>query len=64
MAASYLKITPANPTLSFPHIFVIDQEGMIRNDYDAQDANKGAVSLKTLSAEIDKLLQSPTPKKR
>ena len=64
MAASYLKITPSNPTLSFPHIFVIDPEGTIRNDYDAADANKGAVSLKTLGVEIDKLLQSPTPKKR
>jgi len=64
MAASYLKITPSNPTLNFPHIFVIDQDGVIRNDFDAYEANKNVVTAKSLAAEIDKLLQSPTPKKR
>jgi peroxiredoxin len=33
VAASYLKLTPANPSFSTPHFFVIDQEGQIREDY-------------------------------
>src|SRR5579871_3390094 len=31
--ASYLDVTPANPQVHFPHLFVIDGKGMIRNDY-------------------------------
>ena len=33
VAASYLKLTPANPSFATPHFFVIDQEGQIREDY-------------------------------
>ena len=32
-AASYLKVTPQNPSFEVPHFFVIDQKGMIREDY-------------------------------
>ncbi|MBI4907028.1 MAG: TlpA family protein disulfide reductase [Acidobacteria bacterium] len=64
MAASYLKLSPQNPTVRFPHIFVIDQEGWIRNDFDSADANSNKVTAKTLSAEIDKLLAGAPPKKR
>ena len=46
---SYLKMTPANPTVRFPHIFFIDRNGMIRADFE------GAVSADEISAEIDKL---------
>ena len=30
---SYLKVTPSNPQVHFPHLFVIDGAGMIRDDY-------------------------------
>jgi peroxiredoxin len=33
VAASYFKLTPENPTFATPHFFVIDQAGMIREDY-------------------------------
>lgn len=33
VAASYFKLTPDNPSFSTPHFFVIDQEGIIREDY-------------------------------
>jgi peroxiredoxin len=33
VTASYLKITPQNPTIAVPHFFVIDGEGKIREDY-------------------------------
>lgn len=32
MIASYLNITPANPSIHFPHLIVIDKNGMIRKD--------------------------------
>jgi peroxiredoxin len=48
---SYLKVTPANPTVNFPHVFIIDGNGTIRDDFEgAEDAAK-------ISAEIDKLLK-------
>lgn len=33
VAASYLKLTPQNPRFETPHLFIIDQEGQIREDY-------------------------------
>jgi peroxiredoxin len=33
VVASYLKITPQNPSIQVPHFFVIDRDGMIREDY-------------------------------
>jgi peroxiredoxin len=48
---SYLKVTPANPKVNFPHLFIIDGTGTIR--YDVEGADDDA----TISAEIDKLLK-------
>ena len=52
---SYLKITPVNTTVHFPHIFVIDKEGVIRNDFEGTD--EPSLTLEGLSGEIDKLLK-------
>ena len=46
---SYLKMTPTNLTVHFPHLFIIDKQGMIRADFD-NDASVDAIS-----AEIEKL---------
>lgn len=62
MIASYLKITPQNPTVKFPHLFVIDQSGMIRADFNADQADKGAVTVRSISVEVDKLLAGAAPK--
>lgn len=56
VAASYLKITPKNSSINIPHVFVIDQQGMIRNDFSYSDATKGILEGDGLFAEIDKLL--------
>lgn len=48
---SYLKVTPANPTVHFPHLFIIDGNGTIRDDY------QGAVTPTQISADVDKLLK-------
>jgi peroxiredoxin len=52
---SYLRVTPMNPQVHFPHVFLIDKEGVIRNDFEGTDDQY--LSLEGLSKEIDKLLQ-------
>jgi peroxiredoxin len=62
-AVSYLKATPANPSISVPHLFLIDGKGMIRNDFsydkDAHEIFEGA----GLYVEIDRLLGEAAPAK-
>jgi peroxiredoxin len=53
--ASYMEMTPSNPTVHFPHLFVIDGDGMIRNDYGYTD--DASLTLDALSAAIDPLLK-------
>jgi peroxiredoxin len=48
---SYLKVTPANAQVNFPHLFIIDGNGTIRYDFE------GGEDAATISAEIDKLLK-------
>ena len=55
MIASYLKVTPSNPKIEFPHLFVIDGNGWIRNDFGTADDK--SLTLGGISAEIDKLLK-------
>ncbi|MEK7404415.1 MAG: TlpA disulfide reductase family protein [Acidobacteriota bacterium] len=56
MAASYLKITPQRPSISVPHLFIIDANGWIRNDYPYGDAHKAIFEGAGLFAELDRLL--------
>lgn len=48
--ASYLKITPSNPTIHLPHLFIVDPQGMIRADFDENDN----LSEANLAAQIAK----------
>lgn len=41
--ASYLNITPSNPSVHFPHLFVIDRNGTIRKDFAAEADMSAAV---------------------
>jgi peroxiredoxin len=50
---SYLKATPSNPKVEFPHLFLIDKVGTIRNDYDGNDE----LTLASISAVIDRLMK-------
>jgi peroxiredoxin len=52
---SYLKVTPANPQVHFPHLFIVDGNGTIKNDFEGSEDK--ALGLEGLSAEIDKLLK-------
>jgi peroxiredoxin len=50
---SYLKVTPSNPQVHFPHLFIIDATGNIKNDFAGTDDK--VLTVDGLSAEIDKL---------
>lgn len=53
---SYLKMRPGgNMDVHFPHVFVVDGTGTIRNDIAGVDEQ--SLSSAVLSAEIDKLLK-------
>ena len=48
---SYLRLTPGNLTVHFPHLFIVDGNGTIRDDFE------GSEDLAQLSAKIDPLLK-------
>ncbi len=52
---SYLKVTPGNPQVHFPHVFLIDRMGVIRNDFG--DGDEKFFTPEGLGAEIEKLLK-------
>jgi peroxiredoxin len=52
---SYLKVTPSNPQIHFPHVFLIDRFGTIRNDFEGTEEQY--LSVDGLSAEIEKLIK-------
>lgn len=55
--ASYLKITPQNPTVHFPHAFIVDQNGIIKNDFEFTNGTEGFFEGKGLFTELDKLIK-------
>ncbi|MBI2686826.1 MAG: TlpA family protein disulfide reductase [Acidobacteria bacterium] len=59
VSAVYLKVTPQNPSITIPHIFLIDPQGMIRNDFAYSDSTKGLLEGDGLAAEVQKLLGAP-----
>jgi len=56
--ASYLKVTPQNPTVNVPHLFLIDGQGMIRNDFTYGFDTKTIFEGDGLNIEIDRLLNA------
>lgn len=53
---SYLKLQPTGDmNVHFPHLFFIDTNGIIRNDLEGSESQ--ALTVTSLSAEIDKLLK-------
>jgi peroxiredoxin len=63
VAASYMKATPQNPKVDLPHLFLIDAQGMIRNDWGVTAANAAIMSGDGLYAEIDRVLGQSAVKK-
>ena len=61
-AGSYLSVTPKNPGISVPHVFLIDANGWIVNDWGYGPATKGIFEGRDLFAEVEKSLkQGPRP---
>ena len=56
VGVSYLKVTPQNPTINVPHVFVIDGQGMIRNDYAYDFDTRNIFEGEGLFLVIDRLL--------
>ncbi len=59
VSVSYLKVTPQNPKINVPHLFVIDGQGMIRNDYGYDFDTKTIFEGEGLDVVIDKMLAAP-----
>jgi peroxiredoxin len=58
VSASYMMITPQRPSISVPHLFVIDQNGYIRNDFGHSETNKSILEGSGLESEIAKVLNA------
>jgi peroxiredoxin len=56
MAISYFKATPQNPSVDLPHLFVVDANGWIVNDFEYGPATKPIFEGEAIFSEIDKLL--------
>ncbi len=58
MTASYFKATPSSMQhIEVPHLFLIDQRGIIRNDFGYDETTRNIFEGAGLFAEIDKLLK-------
>jgi len=57
MTISYINAKPGQSHLDVPHLFVIDKQGTIRNDWQYNDSNKGVFEGPGLFQEVDKLLK-------
>jgi peroxiredoxin len=63
VSISYLKVTPQNPQINVPHLFLIDGQGMIRNDFGYAFDTRNIFEGDGLYMEIDRLLGRTAPAK-
>jgi peroxiredoxin len=56
VAGSYVKATPQKPSIEIPHVFIVDQAGIIRNDFGYSVMTAQIFEGRGLYAELDKLL--------
>jgi len=57
MTVSYMNATPTTAHIDVPHLFIIDQHGMIRNDFSYSNDDRAVFEGPGLFAEIEKLLK-------
>lgn len=57
MTISYINAKPGQSHLDVPHLFLIDKQGMIRNDWQYNDSNKGVFEGPGLFADIEKFMK-------
>ena len=58
VAASYMKATPQNTGFGVPHLFIIDAQGMIQNDYGYGPFSQGIFEGRDLFSELDRLVKT------
>jgi peroxiredoxin len=63
VSASYLRVTPSNPRIHLPHLFLIDAAGIIRDDWDERAAVDAAKDGK-VEAAIDSLVSKAPARKK
>ncbi len=61
MTISYFNAKPGQGKISVPHLFLVDADGMIRNDWAYDESDHSVFEGPALFAEIDKLLK-PGPR--
>ena len=57
MTISYLNAKPGQGRIDVPHLFIIDKQGTIRNDFAYSEKDKAVFEGPGLFPEIDKLLK-------
>ena len=57
MTISYFNAKPGQSQINVPHIFLIDKQGMIRNDFAYDEPNRSVFEGPGLIKEIDKLIK-------
>jgi thiol-disulfide isomerase/thioredoxin len=57
MTVSYMQARPGMGHIDVPHLFIIDKQGMIRNDFGYTDKDRSVFEGPGLFTEIDKLLK-------
>ena len=57
MTISYMNARPGMTHIDVPHLFIIDKQGMIRNDFSYSEQDKHVFEGPGLYPEIDKLLK-------
>ncbi len=62
-AASYLKVDASNPSFDVPHFFVIDRDGMIREDYGYNPLQRGVFESEGIYRVLDKYVEKPAAAK-
>lgn len=63
MSVSYLKATPERPQVHVPHLFIIDGQGMIVDDYGYSEQTKEVFEGKGIFPILEKLLATPPAKR-
>lgn len=64
VAASYYKVSPANPSIEFPHLFIVDPQGKIVNDYGYDLQTRDIFEGRGLFRELDRLLGGSAASKK
>ena len=64
VATAFFNATPARPSFDTPHLFVINPEGKIVNDWGHSEANHEIIEGNGLFAQLDKLFAGGVPAKK